>query len=317
MIQLPAPGCFITGTDTGVGKTLVARALMAALKAQGLQVLGMKPVATGAGPVSGDQGECRRSMTGAVGSEQAPAGAPGKAREPSMAGAARAVSGLNAAAHPGRDQHFPRRDTAGAGGRELRRDDASRGEHSPLSAGSGDQELRNDDALILRAEGSRPVPYSLINPCVYAPPIAPHLAAAEAACPVSLDAILSAWRALCQMADRVVVEGVGGWRVPLSGQETLADLVRAMDIPVLLVVGLRLGCISHALMSAECIRSDGLPLLGWVACHVQADWPGAAAVCADLAARLPGPLVAEIPFQAREDITGAAACFRGLGSAGA
>lgn len=297
---LPAPGCFITGTDTGVGKTRAALALMAALKARGLQVLGMKPVASGARLVSEARGE----------------------REHLMDGGAGMVSGPDSEVFSGQAPDLPHQGVAGAGispgleARGGRAGDAGGGGCSPLSAGAagaaafGEPALRNDDALALRAEGSRPVPYSLVNPCVYAPPVAPHLAAAEAERPVSIDAVLSAWRALCGMADRVVVEGVGGWRVPLSGRETLADLVRAMDVPVLLVVGLRLGCISHALMSVECIRADGLSLLGWAACHLQADWAPAAAVCADLAARIPAPLVAEIPFQEREDIAAAAACFR-------
>lgn len=126
--------------------------------------------------------------------------------------------------------------------------------------------LRNSDALALQAESSLQLPYSAINPFAFAPAIAPHIAAVEVGVTLSVAALVAPiQQVLAQAADFTLIEGAGGWRVPLSEQELLSDLAKALQIPVILVVGVRLGCISHALLTAEAIEADGLPLAGWVA----------------------------------------------------
>lgn len=138
----------------------------------------------------------------------------------------------------------------------------------PLASGceAGADGLRNSDALALLAECSLPLSYAEVNPFAFAPAIAPHLAAREAGVPLKVEALAAAVQAvLAQQADFTLVEGAGGWRVPLDGQATLAELPVALDLPVILVVGVRLGCINHALLTAEAIARDGLRLVGWVA----------------------------------------------------
>ena len=138
----------------------------------------------------------------------------------------------------------------------------------PVASGceDGAAGLRNSDALALLAECSLPLSYAEVNPFAFAPAIAPHLAAREAGVPLKVEALAAAVQAvLAQQADFTLVEGAGGWRVPLDGQATLAELPVALDLPVILVVGVRLGCINHALLTAEAIARDGLRLAGWVA----------------------------------------------------
>lgn len=138
----------------------------------------------------------------------------------------------------------------------------------PLASGceAGADGLRNSDALALLAECSLPLSYAEVNPFAFAPAIAPHLAAREAGVPLKVEVLAAAVQAvLAQQADFTLVEGAGGWRVPLDGQATLAELPVALDLPVILVVGVRLGCINHALLTAEAIARDGLRLAGWVA----------------------------------------------------
>lgn len=169
---------FVTGTDTGVGKTLAAAAMLRAWRLAGYRVAGMKPIASGA-------------------------------------------------AH-----------TAGG--------------------------LRNDDALALAAEASDHWPYARVNPYAFEPAIAPHLAAAEAGVTIRLDPLRQAFLALKADSDVVVVEGAGGFLVPLSPGLSIADLPAAFELDVILVVGLRLGCLNHALLTAEAIERRGLPLAGWI-----------------------------------------------------
>lgn len=126
--------------------------------------------------------------------------------------------------------------------------------------------LRNSDALALLAECSLPLRYAQVNPFAFAPAIAPHLAAREVGVELEVAALADAVQAvLDQQADFTLVEGAGGWRVPLGDQATLADLPIALDLPVILVVGVRLGCINHAVLTAEAIARDGLRIAGWVA----------------------------------------------------
>lgn len=181
-------GWFVTGTDTGVGKTKVAVALIMALTQEGHRVIGMKPVASG--------GEIT---------------------------------------HEG---------------------------------------LRSADAGALRAPSSVPAEYGDVNPYVFSQATAPHLAARATGVEIRIDTILDRYGRLADRADRVVVEGVGGWLVPLNAHETTADLARALDLPVILVVGLRLGAINHALLAVESIATHGCRLAAWVANDVEGDAPG-------------------------------------------
>lgn len=179
-------GIFVTGTDTGVGKTWVTVALMEALKRQGRQVSGMKPIASGA------------------------------------------------KIHDGR--------------------------------------LMNDDACLIMQHCSEPVDYELINPVLFEPPVAPAIAAKQANAIINLDEIKTAYNQLTVGCQNVVVEGVGGWRVPISRAIGSVDLVRELALPVIIVVGLRLGCINHAILTAEAIRADGVDLCGWVSNQLEKDY---------------------------------------------
>ena len=203
-------GCFVTGTDTGVGKTLVSAALLHTLARHHRRVVGMKPVAAG------------------------------------------------------------------------------------LIEHAG--QWVSEDVLALRAASTLTVPAALDNPVALPDPLAPHIAAERAGRSVTVAGLLSAHRELQAMADVVVVEGAGGWRVPINDHETLADLSVALALPVVLVVGLRLGCLNHALLSAEAIRADGLKLAGWVANAIDPDMP-----CRDenvhaLCQRLPAPLLGTVAW---------------------
>jgi len=172
-------GFFVTGTDTAVGKTLVACTLLYAFASKGRSVVGMKPVAAGF--------------------------------EESQGG------------------------------------------------------LRNDDVEQLIAASTIKAPRSMVNPYALNCPIAPHIAAQQAGIEIKTTVIKQAFDQLKKMADMVVVEGVGGFRVPLNGREDSADLARLLGLPVLLVVGMRLGCLNHALLTSDAIESRGLKLAGWIA----------------------------------------------------
>lgn len=125
--------------------------------------------------------------------------------------------------------------------------------------------LRNPDAQALIAASGRTLDYERVNPYAFEPPIAPHIAAAQAGASIDAARILAAYRQLAADSEAVIVEGVGGFRVPLGLGFDTADLAVALDLPVILVVGLRLGCINHALLTAEAISHRGLELAGWVA----------------------------------------------------
>ncbi len=206
---------FVTGTDTGCGKTLVTLGLMERLRRAGGRVAGMKPVA---------------------------------------AGAARTPEGL-----------------------------------------------RNDDALAIQALCHRPYPYRLVNPCCLRTPAAPHLAAASEGKRIDLAAILEAAQRLRADSDHLVVEGAGGWKVPLTDSADMAELCRMLEMPAILVVGLKLGCLNHALLSAQSILDSGVPLAGWVANSLTPDMPFQAENLATLRERLPAPLLGHVPWQARPE----------------
>jgi dethiobiotin synthetase len=206
-------GVFITGTDTGVGKTVVATALVRALAGVGLRVAGMKPVATGA--------------------ERTPDG------------------------------------------------------------------LRNADALALQGAANVAAPYEIVNPYCFEPAIAPHIAAKEAGTAIDVHLVRRRFEELSRDTDFVVVEGAGGWLAPISATQTFADLALALEIPVLLVVGLRLGCLNHALLTAESFAARRARLAGWIANRLDAGFERVAENLATLQARLQSPPLADVPFVAQ------------------
>ena len=156
--------------------------------------------------------------------------------------------------------------------------------------------LRNADALALMAESSVVLSYEEVNPVAFEPAIAPHIAAREVGVVVNVHSLLEPMRhILALQADFTLIEGAGGWRVPLSGQDNLSDLAQALDLPVILVVGVRLGCISHALLTAEAIARDGLQLAGWVANIIGPKNSRLEENLATLAERLPAPCLGRVP----------------------
>ncbi len=218
---MSATGCFITGTDTEIGKTRLTLGLMAALQAQGKQVLGMKPVASG----------CVLTENG----------------------------------------------------------------------------LRNTDALQIMHQASQKFPYTTINPFPFLPPIAPHIAAEKINLTIDIDKIVDAYNTLQSTADYVVVEGIGGWRVPLGNGLSLVDLVQQLKLPVILVVGLRLGCINHALLTVESILADGERLIGWIANQVDPDYAEPDKTLATLKSYIAAPRLATIPYTETFDVNKIAA----------
>ena len=207
--------CFVTGTDTGVGKTLVSCALLQALAKHHRRVVGMKPIAAGGEEING-------SWT-------------------------------------------------------------------------------NQDSALLRRAATLQVPPELDNPYLLPEPLSPHIAAARAGVVISIPHLLDCFLALAERADAVVVEGAGGFHVPLSNQLTGADLAQALGLPVVLVVGLRLGCLNHAALTAESIRARGLKLAGWVANRIDPQMQAQEENIAWLAQRLAAPLLADIAFQETPD----------------
>lgn len=156
--------------------------------------------------------------------------------------------------------------------------------------------LRNADALALHAECSLPLTYAQVNPVAFEPAIAPHLAAREAGVALTVQSLLAPMRQILEMqADFTLIEGAGGWRVPLADQDNLSDLAMALDLPVILVVGVRLGCINHALLTAEAIAQDGLQLAGWVANIIDAKTARLEENLATLAERIPAPCLGRVP----------------------
>ena len=141
-----------------------------------------------------------------------------------------------------------------------------------------------------------PLTYAEVNPLAFEPAIAPHLAAREAGVALTVQALLKPMRhILDKHADFTLIEGAGGWRVPLADQHNLSDLAKALGLPVILVVGVRLGCINHALLSAEAIARDGLPLAGWVANIIDPKTSRLEENLATLAERLPAPCLGRVP----------------------
>lgn len=177
--MMPLERLFVTGTDTGIGKSVASASLLHALRREGRSAVGMKPVASG----------CERQAEG----------------------------------------------------------------------------WRNEDALLLQAASVPRPDYADVNPFALPEPLAPELAAASAGVTLALEPIRSAFARLRAQADCVVVEGVGGWAAPLTATLDQVDLVRALELPVVMVVGLRLGCINHARLTQQSIVASGARLVGWIA----------------------------------------------------
>jgi len=218
---LTTHGFFVTGTDTGVGKTLVACSLLRAFASRGLRAVGMKPVASGAVP-----------------------------------------------------------------------------------RGDG---LVHDDVEKLITAGNVAAPREQVNPYCFEPPIAPHIAASGAGMRIDLDRIRQCFGALAARADVVIVEGIGGFRVPLGLGIDTAQLAARLALPLVLVVGLRLGCLNHALLTAEAVVNRGLKLAGWVANHIDPRMAAAEENVHALESLIAAPLIARIAFAATPDPTAVAA----------
>ena len=182
----------------------------------------------------------------------------------------------------------------------------------PVAAGAEivKGEFINEDAARLRAAGSFDPGLALLNPYCLKSPIAPHIAAAEEGVAIEPAPILAAFAKLQAQAELVLVEGVGGFRVPLGNGYDTADLARDLALPVILVVGMRLGCINHALLTAEAIQARGLQLAGWVANQVDPAMLRFEQNLEALTERLPAPLLGVTPFQADGNAAGAAAGLR-------
>ncbi len=156
--------------------------------------------------------------------------------------------------------------------------------------------LRNEDALRIQAQGSEEIPYSRINPYAFEPPIAPHLAAAQQNETIRFDALEANYQALAQQADHLLVEGVGGWRVPLGPEGDVSDLAVALGLPVILVVGLRLGCINHTLLTVDAIQASGCTLLGWVANQIDPEMEAQDGNLVTLQVQIHAPCLGVVPY---------------------
>lgn len=182
----------------------------------------------------------------------------------------------------------------------------------PIAAGAEtvNGEFINEDAARLRAAGSFDPGLALLNPYCLTSPIAPHIAAAEEGVRIDAGRIRDAFAALTTRADVVFVEGVGGFRVPLDDDYDTADLARDMGLPVILVVGMRLGCINHALLTAEAIAARGLNLAGWVANRIDPAMLRFEQNLDALRQRLSAPLLGVVPFQADGNPAAAAGALK-------
>ena len=175
----------------------------------------------------------------------------------------------------------------------------------PVSAGV-DAEDRNSDVESLLAASTVKASRELVNPYLFRSAIAPHLAAMQEGREIRFAPIHAAFIQLCGMADVVMVEGVGGFCVPLGLEGDSADLAQTLNLPVILVVGLRLGCLNHALLTREAIRARGLRLAGWVANHIDPNMALAEENIATLRDLMETPLLGEIPWLLKPDTEQAA-----------
>ncbi|MBM3351381.1 MAG: dethiobiotin synthase [Betaproteobacteria bacterium] len=170
----------------------------------------------------------------------------------------------------------------------------------PVASGcelSEQGELSNEDVLALSAASNLDAQPDLINPYRFSPAIAPHIAAEQANVLIETGVIKQAYDELSQLADVVIVEGAGGFLVPINTTQTLADLALMLNLPLILVVGMRLGCINHALLTVEAIRARGLTLAGWVANQIDPDMPMFTENLASLQRRVSAPCLSVVRWQ--------------------
>ena len=182
----------------------------------------------------------------------------------------------------------------------------------PVAAGCERTEegLRNDDALKLMAAASMELPYELVNPVALEPAIAPHIASAKTGVRVTADRLAGYCRgALLRKYDLAFIEGAGGWRVPLNDREFLSQLPKILEIPVILVVGMKLGCLNHAMLTAEAIARDGLKIAGWVANQVDPDMSCFEENFETLSSFVPAPCLGVVPRLTINDADSVAKCL--------
>lgn len=183
----------------------------------------------------------------------------------------------------------------------------------PIAAGTDAAGL-NDDVEAIRAASNVELPREIINPYCFKPAIAPHIAAAEAGVSIEFGAIKASCDQARQQTDLVIVEGVGGFCVPLGDNRNTADLAVDLGLPIILVVGMRLGCINHALLTAEAITARGLKLVGWVANHIDPVMSRFDENLTTLQTLLPAPLLGVVPHGPQGGARGAAAFLKLLGA---
>ncbi|WBF44270.1 dethiobiotin synthase [Serratia rubidaea] len=172
--------------------------------------------------------------------------------------------------------------------------------YKPVASGSEmtPQGLRNEDALALQRHSGVALAYDEVNPYTFAEPTSPHIVSADLQQPIEFTVMSSGLRRLEHCADWLLVEGAGGWFTPLSATQSFADWVTDEQLPVILVVGMKLGCINHALLTAQAVRQAGLPLAGWIANDIAPPGRRHPEYLATLSRLLPAPLVGEIPHLA-------------------
>lgn len=172
--------------------------------------------------------------------------------------------------------------------------------YKPVASGSEmtAQGLRNTDALALQRNSTLPLDYAAVNPYTFAEPTSPHIISADEGRPIAFSVLSDGLRALERQADWVLVEGAGGWFTPLSDELTFADWVQREQLPVILVVGVKLGCINHAMLTAQAVQQAGLRLAGWIANDVVAPGKRHQEYLATLRRVLPAPFLGEIPWLA-------------------
>ena len=176
--------------------------------------------------------------------------------------------------------------------------------YKPVSAGCEviDGVLSNEDARALHAASSLPVSLQEVNPVTLEPPVAPHIAAEQAGLKIEKEDLIKGYEHLAgKHPDFMLMEGAGGWRLPLGNGLWMPQIVQALKLDVIVVVGMRLGCLNHAVLTCEAILNDGLNIKGWVANQLSADMPVYDENLATLKAVLPAPMLAEIPFGADEN----------------
>lgn len=170
----------------------------------------------------------------------------------------------------------------------------------PVAAGCEKTEegFRNSDALTLMSASTVEASYEMVNPVALEPPIAPHIAAEQVGKRLQASRLVGYVRGslMTHRADFTLVEGAGGWRVPISPRETMADLAKALDLPVILVVGMRLGCLNHAMLTAEAIQRDGLKLAGWVGNRIDPDMSFPEENLEALHRWVPAPFLGVVPW---------------------